>query len=109
MLILIIIEIIVALLLIILILLQSSDNEALGLGGGGGNLGGLMSARGSANLLSRATAAVATLFMIMSVILTIVASGDSERKVLDSLPELDGSIEKINENIVDEPKIPDSN
>ena len=108
MLILIIIEIIVALLLIILILLQSSDNEALGLGGGG-NLGGLMSARGSANLLSRATAAVATLFMIMSVILTIVASNDSERKILDSLPELEGSINKIDENIVDEPTIPDTN
>ena len=108
MLILIIIEIIVALLLIILILLQSSDNEALGLGGGG-NLGGLMSARGSANLLSRATAAVATLFMIMSVILTIAASNDSERKILDSLPEFDGSLKKIDENIVDEPKIPDTN
>ena len=65
---LIIIQLILALLLlVILVLLQGSDNEGLGLGGGGGT-GGMMSARGSANLLSRLTAVTATLFMIMSII-----------------------------------------
>ena len=49
---LIIIQLILAILLVVLVLLQVTDNEVLGLGGGG-NLGGLMSARGSANLLSR--------------------------------------------------------
>ena len=85
---LIIIQLILAVLLVIFVLLQGSDNEGLGLGGGGG-LGGMMSARGSANLLSRLTAITATLFMIMSVILTVAASSNSEKKILRSLPTLD--------------------
>ena len=85
---LIIIQLILAILLVILVLLQGSDNEGLGLGGGGGGLGGMMSARGSANLLSRLTALTATLFMVMSVVLTIFASVGSERNVLESLPSI---------------------
>lgn len=103
--ILIVIEIIIALVLITLILLQSSDNEGLGLGGGGG-LGGLMTARGSANFLSRATSIVATLFMIMSIILTIAASSKSEKKILQSLPTLDNDNKTT---IIEEPTIPDTN
>ena len=101
---LIIIQLILAILLVILVLLQGSDNEGLGLGGGGGGLGGMMSARGCANLLSRLTALTATLFMVMSVILTIFASVGSERNVLESLPSI-GSEEEITE----EPVIPENN
>ena len=100
---LIIIQLILAILLVFLVLLQGSDNEGLGLGGGGG-LGGLMSARGSANLLSRLTALTATLFMIMSVVLTISASVDSDKNILESLP----SINTIEENSL-EPSIPENN
>ena len=100
---LIIIQLILAILLVVLVLLQGSDNEGLGLGGGGG-LGGLMSARGSANLLSRLTALTATLFMIMSVVLTISASVDSDKNILESLP----SINSIEENSL-EPTIPENN
>tara|TARA_A200000113_G_C8748803_1_gene317206 strand:+ start:118 stop:420 length:303 start_codon:yes stop_codon:yes gene_type:complete len=84
--ILIVIQLILALALVILVLLQGSDNEGLGLGGG--TFGGMMSARGSANLLSRLTAITATLFMIMSVVLTITASVGSEKNVLESLPAI---------------------
>ena len=100
---LIIIQLILAILLVFLVLLQGSDNEGLGLGGGGG-LGGLMSARGSANLLSRLTALTATLFMIMSVVLTISASVDSDKNILESLP----SINSFEENSL-EPTIPENN
>ena len=100
---LIIIQLILAILLVVLVLLQGSDNEGLGLGGGGG-LGGLMSARGSANLLSRLTAITATLFMIMGVVLTITASVDSEKNILESLP----SINSNEENSL-EPTIPENN
>ncbi|MBI28719.1 MAG: preprotein translocase subunit SecG [Pelagibacteraceae bacterium] len=101
---LIIIEVILALLLIILVLLQHSDNEGLGFGVSGG-LGGLMSSRGSANFLSKATAIIATLFMIMSVVLTIASSSKNEIKILESLSE-----DKIEDsNIAEEPSIPDSN
>ena len=101
---LIVIQLILAILLVILVLLQGSDNEGLGLGGGGGGLGGMMSARGSANLLSRLTALTATLFMVMSVVLTIFASVGSERNVLESLPSI--SSEEQNS---EEPVIPENN
>ena len=104
--ILIIIQLILAILLVIFVLLQGSDNEGLGLSGGG-NLGGLMSARGSANLLSRLTALTATLFMIMSVILTIYASVGSDKNILESLPNID-SVEE-NTNTSSEPSIPENN
>lgn len=96
---LIVIQLILAVSLVILVLLQGSDNEGLGLGGGGG-MGGMMSARGSANLLSRLTAITATLFMVMSVVLTITASVGSDKNILESLPEISTS---------EEPSIPDNN
>ena len=99
---LIIIQLILAIILVVLVLLQGSDNEGLGLGGG--TFGGMMSARGSANLLSRLTATTATLFMVMSVILTIAASVDSDKNVLESLPKINSS-----EEITTEPSIPENN
>ena len=102
---LIVIQLVLAVLLVILVLLQGSDNEGLGLGGG--SLGGMMSARGSANLLSRLTAFTATLFMIMSVVLTISASVGSDINVLESLPTIDSS--ETNSQNSTEPSIPENN
>jgi preprotein translocase subunit SecG len=102
---LIVIQLILAVLLVVLVLLQGSDNEGLGLGGGGG-MGGMMSARGSANLLSRLTAITATLFMVMSVVLTITASVGSDKNILESLPEITTSEEPLTP---EEPSIPDNN
>ena len=102
---LIVIQLILAVLLVVLVLLQGSDNEGLGLGGGGG-AGGMMSARGSANLLSRLTAITATLFMVMSVVLTITASVGSDKNILESLPEISTSEEPLTP---EEPSIPDNN
>ncbi len=103
---LIIIQLILAVLLVFFVLLQGSDNEGLGLGGGGG-LGGMMSARGSANLLSRLTAFTATLFMIMSVILTISASVGSDKNILESLPDVNTT--ESGTNTSTEPSIPENN
>ena len=102
---LIVIQLILAVLLVVLVLLQGSDNEGLGLGGGGG-MGGMMSARGSANLLSRLTAITATLFMVMSVVLTITASVGSDKNILESLPAISTSEEPLTP---EEPSIPDNN
>ena len=98
---LIIIQLILAIALVILVLLQGSDNEGLGLGGG--TSGGMMSARGTANLLSRLTAITATFFMIMSVVLTITASVSSDRNVLESLPSIN------TQETSEEPSIPENN
>jgi len=102
---LIVIQLILAIVLVALVLFQGSDNEGLGLGGGGG-MGGMMSARGSANLLSRLTAIIATLFMIMSVVLTITASVGSDKNILQSLPNISSSEEKA---ISEDPVIPENN
>ena len=98
---LVIIQLILALALVILVLLQGSDNDSLGLGGGTST--GMMSARGTANLLSRLTAIIAGLFMIMSVVLTITASVGSDRNVLESLPSIN------TEETSEEPSIPENN
>ena len=98
---LIIIQLILAIALVILVLLQGSDNDSLGLGGGTST--GLMSARGTANLLSRLTAITAGLFMIMSIVLTITASIGSDRNVLESLPSIN------TEETSQEPTIPENN
>ncbi len=98
---LIIIQLILAVFLVILVLLQGTDNEGLGLGGGGG-VGGMMSARGSANLLSRLTALTATLFMIMSVVLTITASVGSEKNILESLPSVNSTSDNDSEPVIPE-------
>ena len=103
---LIIVQLILAIFLVVLILLQGSDNEGLGLGGGG-TLGGMMSARGSSNLLSRLTAITATLFMIMSIVLAIYASSGSEKNILKSLPKIN-TTETNNVKSL-EPTIPESN
>ena len=68
------IHLMLALALIGAVLLQRSEGGALGIGGGGGG-GGFMSGRGTANLLTRTTAVLAALFMLNSIVLTILATG----------------------------------
>ena len=98
---LVIIQLLLALALVILVLLQGSDNDSLGLGGGTST--GMMSARGTANLLSRLTAITAVLFMVMSIVLTITASISSDRNVLESLPSINTEETSV------EPTIPENN
>jgi preprotein translocase subunit SecG len=52
------------------ILLQKSEGGALGIGGGG--MSGFMTGRSTANLLSRATAILAALFMGLAVLLVML-------------------------------------
>jgi len=68
-----IIHIFITLALIGVILLQRAESGGLGLGSGG-NTASLFTARGSANLLTRATAALATIFICNCLLMTIIAS-----------------------------------
>jgi preprotein translocase subunit SecG len=61
---------IIVIAMIAVILLQRSEGGALGIGGG--NAGGLMTVRGSANLLTRTTAILATLFFLTAIGLTVL-------------------------------------
>src|SRR5436305_10982134 len=64
-----------------LVLLQKSEGGGLGMGGGGG---GFLSSRGTANVLTRATAILAAMFFATSLFLSILASFDRKpRSILD--------------------------
>ncbi len=67
----IVIHLMLVLALIGVVLLQRSEGGGLGIGGGGG--GGFMSNRGTANVLTRATAILAGLFFVTSLTLSILA------------------------------------
>ncbi len=70
-----VIHVCVAVALVGTILLQRSDGGALGgIGGGSDPFGGVMSSRGSANLLTRTTAVLAVAFMGISLLLAVLAS-----------------------------------
>lgn len=69
-----VIHLIIAAAMIAIVLMQKSEGGALGIGGGGG-AGGFLTGRGTANLLTRATAGLACLFFITSLTLTIMAGG----------------------------------
>lgn len=69
---LIVILLVIAVAMIGVILLQRSDGGGLGIGGG--QTGGLMSVRGTANLLTRTTAILAALFMGISLLLAVMSA-----------------------------------
>jgi preprotein translocase subunit SecG len=69
-----VLQLIVAIFLVVVILMQRSNGGALsGLGGDSG-IGGLISARGKGNILTRITAILATLFFALSMALSIYFS-----------------------------------
>ncbi|QMW24545.1 preprotein translocase subunit SecG [Sandaracinobacteroides saxicola] len=66
-----------ALALVGVILIQKSEGGGLGIGGG--STGGLVSARGAADLLTRSTTALATLFIVTSLLLAFLAAGQGKK------------------------------
>ena len=80
-----VVQALVAAALVAVVLVQRSEGGGLGIGGGG-SPGGLMSARGAANFLTRATAVLATLFVLLSIVLAAVAVGTtSGHKIVDTV------------------------
>ena len=77
---LIIVHLMLVLALIGAVLLQRSEGGGLGIGGGGG----FMTSRGTANVLTRATAILAALFFATSILLSILAGMD--RKATSIIP-----------------------
>ncbi len=84
-----VIHLLLALALISVVLLQRSEGGGLGIGGGGGGGGGMsgfLTGRGTANLLTRATAILAGCFMLTSLGLTILAGTTERRSIIEDLP-----------------------
>ena len=76
---------IIAAALVALVLMQRSEGGGLGIGGGG-SPGGLMSARGAADFLTRTTKWLAVLFVALAIVLAAVAvDATSGREIDDTL------------------------
>jgi len=89
-----VIHMMLAIALVITVLLQRSEGGGLGIGGsgsGGGGMGGLMSVRGTANLLTRATAILAAGFMGTSITLAILANNTREPSSILDRPGMTGA------------------
>ena len=92
-----ILNIILAILLVIVILLQKSEGGALGIGA---SQESFISSRSAGNLLTKVTAIIATLFIITSISLTIIAQKEiPTSSVLEKVEEKSDS---------SEPEIPQS-
>ena len=85
------INIILAVLLVIFVLLQKSEGGALGLGV---SQDSFISSRSAGNFLTKATAIVATLFILTSIVLTIMShKGMPTSSVLEKIEEKQDSSE----------------
>ena len=73
----IILNVIFAILLVVIILLQKSEGGALGLGA---SQDSFVSSRSAGNILTKATAILATLFIITSISLTIMSKDQFSNK-----------------------------
>jgi preprotein translocase subunit SecG len=73
---------IVAAALVGLVLMQRSEGGGLGIGSGG-SPGGLMSARGAADFLTRTTRWLAILFVILAIVLAALAVGATSGREID--------------------------
>ena len=81
-----------------MVLFQKSEGGALGIGVSQDNF---MFSRSAGNFLTKATAIVATLFIICSLTLTILSRSE--------LTPTTSVIDKIEENTEDTPEIPENN
>jgi preprotein translocase subunit SecG len=96
--ILLVINLVIAFVLVILILLQKSEGGALGIGVSQDNF---MFSRTAGNFMTKATAVVATLFIICSLALTIISRSE--------LAPTTSVLDKTEENSNDMPSIPENN
>ena len=96
--ILLVLNIVFAIILVLLVLMQKSEGGALGIGVSQENF---MFSRSAGNFMTKATAIVATLFIICSLALTIVSRGE--------LPPSTSVLDIIEEKTEDTPAIPDNN
>jgi preprotein translocase subunit SecG len=74
---------IVAAALVGVVLVQRSEGGGLGIGGGG-SPGGLMSARGAADFLTRTTKWLAVLFVALAIVLAAMAVDQSTGREIDA-------------------------
>lgn len=80
-----VVHLMIAVAMVGVILIQRSEGGGLGIGGG--TMGGMTTARGAANLLTRTTAILAAAFMTTSIILAIMSGSPSRpTSIIDTMP-----------------------
>ena len=92
------IDVILAIILVVLILFQKSEGGALGLGVSQDNY---MFSRSAGDFFTKATAIVATLFIICSLALTIISRAE--------LTPTSSVLDTVEEKTEDTPSIPENN
>lgn len=76
-----VVQALIAAVLVGVILMQQSEGGGLGMGG---SPSGLMSARGAANFLTRATGILAVIFVTLSIVLAVVATQKTAPTTIDT-------------------------
>ena len=96
------ITVISSILMIIVILLQQGKGAELGAAFGRGAQGGLFSASGKANFMTRTTSTLVAVFLLSSLALSIFVNENREDRVLEELQQSDTSraVEALDENLV---------
>lgn len=74
---------IIAAALVGVVLMQRSEGGGLGIGGGG-SPGGLMSARGAADFLTRTTKWLAVMFVVLAIVIGALAVGTTTGREIDT-------------------------
>ena len=77
-----VVQILVVIALVIVVLLQQSEGGGLGIGGG--TAGGLMTARGATDLLTRSTAILAGVFIARCLLLAVLATAHNAPAKIDT-------------------------
>ena len=95
-----VVQAIIAAALVGVILMQRSEGGGLGVGG---SPSGLMSARGAADFLTRTTAILATLFVLFSVVLAILAVGTTSGREIDTSLDRTGPIAPAGNPLANDP------
>ena len=107
----IVIHLMLAISMILIVLVQQSEGGGLGIGGGsgGGGMGGFMTGRATANLLTRATAIIAAAFMATSLLLAILADqGRSSRSSIIDRPVGEPTNQQPVKSLPSLPSLPNS-
>ena len=94
-----VIHVILAICIIIAVLLQKSEGGGLGIGGSGNAGGGFMTARGTANFMTKLTAFLGGCFFLTSIVLALLSSQDA--------PSISNEVKKtIEESSTKVPTVP---
>ena len=94
-----VVHVILAICIIIAVLLQKSEGGGLGIGGSGSAGGGFMTARGTANFMTKLTAFLGGCFFLTSIILALLSSNNA--------PSIANEVNKqIEKNTSNKPTVP---